>query len=430
MYAFSPKVLIFMGSYDPPTQKSFTRNSENEKPGPTEPAALAVESLAVVEVATMLSDLEQKHSEISCLMYRLSALDASDLSSHDCSLHMIAALYQYAKLKASLKALVKSATFPQRRTAASAKLDDLSADAMARLQTSTDLQGVGCLKTTAPLVNYHVKMALRRRLTVAVDKAGLTGVVRFAPQLGDGGVMKALWLMEEGGSWGEVGNGLRVAGQCGYCQLPITIDAVDLQKHDTKTAYLSMPRVTAQWMVVGRHVAFRRANGQQDGTFELFRDNTINEIRTIRDEPGFAITLNPPLSTNMLHPLQQHPFQQHIKPDDLPVYDAGGGYLDGVLTRSPHTPLDGCSAIVASAGGDAEVEHIHLLTAFDDPFTAWVQFWVVPDDRQNVSVTLVTTEQPVGSPGDPFPARYQRTAWLARRSLGPVAPVLLDGQAP
>jgi len=66
-------------------------------------------------------------------------------------------------------------------------------------------------------------------------------------------------------------------------------------------------------------VAFRRANGQQDGTFELFRDNTINEIRTIRDEPGFAITLNPPLSTNMLHPLQQHPFQQHIKHDDPPV---------------------------------------------------------------------------------------------------------------
>mmetsp|Transcript_33790 Transcript_33790/g.97432 ORF Transcript_33790/g.97432 Transcript_33790/m.97432 type:complete len:247 (-) Transcript_33790:1497-2237(-) len=246
-----------------------------------------------------------------------------------------------------------------------------------------------------------------------------------------------------------------------------------------------MPRVTAQWMVVSRHVDFRRANGQQDGTFELFRDNATNEIRAIRDEPEFAITLNPPLPTTAVHPLQQHPFQQHIKHDDPPVqfavsfdeeaedggsWTAGpsectqvsmsafivemiiyhyywsgppvhtmrmdidgsvrGGYLDGVLTQSPHTPLDGCSAVEGSEGGDGNVYQTHLLTAFNDPFIAWVRFRFRPDDRQNVRVTLVTTEQPVGSPGDPFPSRYQRAAALARRSLGPVAPVLLDGQAP
>ncbi|CEM29360.1 unnamed protein product [Vitrella brassicaformis CCMP3155] len=382
-----------------------------------------------------MSGLEQEHSEISCLMYRLSALDAVDLSSHDCSLHMIAALHQYAKLRASLKALVKAATFPQPRTDASAKLDDLSADAVGSLQNPLDLQSVGRLKMTARLVNDDLKMALRRRLTVAVDKAGLTGVVRFAPQLGGGGVMKALWLMEEGGKWGEVGNGLRLAGQCSYCQLPITINAVDLQKHDTKTAYLSMPRVTAQWMVVSRHVAFRCANGQQDGTFELFRDPATNEIRAFRDEPEFAITLNPPLPTTAVHPLQQHPFQQHMNPDDPPVQSAiyfdeeaedgwtagaagvigdiaasmsafivamillhhhkigvlpihimhmdidrsvRGGYLDGVLTQSPHTPLDGCSAVVAFEDDDGHVHQDHMLTAFDDPFTAWVQFGVRP----------------------------------------------------
>jgi len=232
-------------------------------------------------------------------------------------------------------------------------------------------------------------------------------------------------------------------------------------------------------------VAFRRANGQQDGTFELFRDNTTNEIRAIRDEPEFAITLNPPLPITDVHPLQQHPFQQHMKHDDPPVQSAiwfdeeaedggswaagvsedtdasmsafivatirhhyfksgvqvhtmqmdidrsvRGGYLDGVLMRSPHTPLHGCSAVRASEAAHGEVYQTHLLTAFEDPFIALVEFWVLPDDRQNVSVLLVTTEQPVGSPGDPFPARHQRTAALARRSLGPVAPVLLDGQAP
>ncbi|CEM18665.1 unnamed protein product [Vitrella brassicaformis CCMP3155] len=158
--------------------------------------------------APTMTGLEQEHSEISCLMYRLSALDPSALSSQDCSLHMIAALQQYAKLKATLKALVKSATFPQPRTDASAKLEDLPADAVARLQTSTDLPGVGRLRTTARLIKSHIRDALRSRLTDAIDKAGLTGVVRLAPQLGDGGVVEALWLMEEGGRWGEVGKGL------------------------------------------------------------------------------------------------------------------------------------------------------------------------------------------------------------------------------
>ncbi|CEM12694.1 unnamed protein product [Vitrella brassicaformis CCMP3155] len=435
----------------------------------------------------MMSGLEQKHSEISCLMYRLSALDPSDLSSHDCSLHMIAALDQYAKLRATLKALVKSATFPAPRTDASAKLEDLPADAMGRLQTSTDLTSVGRLKTTARLIKSHIRDALRSRLTDATDKAGLRGVVRFAPQLGDGGALKALWLMEEGGDWGEVGDGLRFAGQSGYCQLPITIDARDLQKHDTKTAYVSMPRVAAQWMIVGRHVVFRRRDGQQDGTFELFRDPTTNEIRAIRDEPDFAVTLNPPLSTDHVHPLQQHPFQQHLKRDDPPVrsaigytlhgqggwvaigleyaetsvstfivdvimyyhscthidvhhihgiqmeIDCGvrGGYLDTLLTRSPHTPLEGCSAVVTTEEVPVgSAYQTHLLTAFDDPFIAWVQFRVRLDHHQTVTAVLATTEQPVGSPYDAFPVRHPQTTARARRSLGFIAPVFLDGQTP
>jgi len=107
-----------------------------------------------------------------------------------------------------------------------------------------------------------------------------------------------------------------------------------------------------------------------------------------------------------------------------------GGYLDGVLTRSPHTPLEGCAAVTTGEEVDGHVCQFHLLTAFDDPFVASVEFRVRPDDRQNVIVFVATTEQPVGSPNDPLPARHQRTAALARRSLGPVAPVLLAGEAP
>ena len=72
-------------------------------------------------------------------------------------------------------------------------------------------------------------------------------------------------------------------------------------------------------MIVGRHIVFRRRNGQHVGTFELFRDPATNEIRAIRDEPEFALTLSPPLPTTAVHPLQQHPFQQHAKDDDPPV---------------------------------------------------------------------------------------------------------------
>ncbi|CEM13083.1 unnamed protein product, partial [Vitrella brassicaformis CCMP3155] len=415
---------------------------------------------------------------ISCLMYRLSALDPSALSSQDCSLHMIAALQQYAKLKATLKALVRSASFPQPRTDALAKLRDLPTDAVARLQTPANLTGVGRLRTTARLLKRHIRDAFRSRLTDAIDKAGLTGVVRFAPQLGDGSVMEALWLMEEGGGWGEVEKGLRLAAEYSYCQLPILIDAGDLQKHDTKMAYLSMPRVAAQWLIVGRHVVFCRADGQQNGTFEVFRDPSTNEIRAIRDEPEFALTLNPPLPTDGVHPFQQHPFQQHMKHVVTIEYaeyaegdgewvagwaeficasvstfimdmitrhftrsgfqlhftevdidrGARGGYLDGLLTRSPHTSLEGCAAVMTEEGADGTACQVHVLTASDDPCIAWITFCVTAYDRQTVSVSLLTTEQPVGNPSDPFSVRCRRSAWLARRSLGPFARIFSDGQ--
>ncbi|CEM35606.1 unnamed protein product [Vitrella brassicaformis CCMP3155] len=440
--------------------------------------------MAAVQAATVMANLEHMHSEVSCLMYRLSALDPSDLSSQDCLVHMIAASQRFAKLRATLKALVKSATFPQPRTDASAQLVDLSPDAMCHLQGSADVTVVGRLKTTARLMRDHIRQAFRSRLTDAIDKAGLTGVVRFAPQLDNDGVMTAVWLMEEGGRWDEVRKGLKGARQCGYCQLPITIEAVDLQKHDTKRAYLALPRVPAQWMIVGRHVVFRRADGQHAGTFELFYHPTTNEIRAIRDEPEFAMTLNPRLPRTFVHHLQQHPFQQHAKPDDPPVlasfkYDheagewvpdlglidgstsgfiitillhfvrftgpppasssaeinrsAGGGYLDKMLTGSPHTLLEGCTAAMAREREDGRHSHInHLLMSFDDPFIAWLTFKVPvnPDDLQTVRVTLATYEQSVGTPGDPWTTRYPRVISLARRPLGPVAPVLLDGQTP
>ncbi|CEM11145.1 unnamed protein product [Vitrella brassicaformis CCMP3155] len=135
---------------------------------------------------------------------------------------------------------------------------------------------------------------------MAIEVAGLGGVVRFGDKLSDGDVMKAMWVVEEGGEggWGEGGR----------------------HTQSRRADFLALPRFCAQWMIVGRHVALRRPTGQQDGTLQLFRHSNI-EIRIIRNEPGFTITLNPPLPqpTRPIHPFSQHPFTHHAKPHDPPV---------------------------------------------------------------------------------------------------------------
>ncbi|CEL96632.1 unnamed protein product [Vitrella brassicaformis CCMP3155] len=411
----------------------------------------------VQEAAMSMADMKQRHAKIAGLMTRLSELEPSALSSHSCWRCMKVALEQFTSLEATLTTLVESATHPQPQ----------SADTQLATFPRARLSEIG-----------GPEQSLCRRLTDAIDRAGLKGVIRFAPQLSDTHMVTALWLMEEGGRWSEVANGLRYARQLGCCRLPVTVDAVDLRKHATKADYLSMPRVLAQWMVVGRHVVFRRADGRQDGSFELFRHG--NQIRAVRDKPGFAISCSPRFPRFEVHPLSPHPFQQHMKHDDPPIHyalffrhdtgwatDGGewleastsswimatigsaldsntrvrgrhgvrltrvsGGILDGLFThRSPHVPLDGCVAVSTMEeyhGGNAQ-EH-HLLTAFDDPFIAELSFspWG-GKESERVRCVVVTTEPPVGGENGPFEERYPRTAALVRRALGPLAESFFNG---
>ncbi|CEM39672.1 unnamed protein product [Vitrella brassicaformis CCMP3155] len=203
-------------------------------------------------------------------------------------------------------------------------------------------------------------------------------------------------------------------------------------------------------MIVGRHVALRRPNGQHDGTLQLFRHN--NELRVIRNEPDFAIVINPPLlptrCVHPFHPLWQHPFQQHARPHDPPVgsriwwldgvgWTAGvnaggvsasassllkrllilyhrrmavggmyqsppvavdrsvrGGYLDRILARSPHTPLDACSHVTAYEAVSGACLQAHVLTSSADPFIAYIAFSIPSIQRSNVRIIIVTTEAP------------------------------------
>ncbi|CEM28677.1 unnamed protein product [Vitrella brassicaformis CCMP3155] len=338
-----------------------------------------------------------------------------------------------------------------------------------------------------PLVSNALRpIFLNIWLRKAIEWAGVGGVVQSDDQLSHGDVMKAMWLMEEGGEggWGEVADTLSLAEHLGYCQLPITVGAGDLQTHATKAEYSSLPRFCAQWMLVGRHVAFRRPNGQQDGTLQLFRYN--NEIRAIHNQPGFAITLNPPLPqpTRPVHPFSRHPFQQDARPHDPPVrsriwwahgvgwtgggnaggfsasassllkrlllthrsdafgdlfqsppmpVDRGvrGGYLDRIMTQSPHTPLDACSHVTAWERADGTCAQAQVLTSSADAFIAYIAFFI-PYTDPNVRITIATTEAPAAGVANdaPFARRFPLTAAKGRLVLGPIAPIVLDGQAP
>ncbi|CEM20411.1 unnamed protein product [Vitrella brassicaformis CCMP3155] len=366
---------------------------------------------------------------------------------------------------------------------------DIPAGPMSIVLAQSDFTSIARLKATARHFRNALRPIIRRiRLRKAIERAGVGGVVEFDDQLSHGDVMKAMWVVEEGGEdgWGEAAGALRLFEHLGYCQLPVTVGAGDLQTHATKADYSSLPRFCAQWLLVGRHVALRRPTGQQDGTLELFRHNN-NEIRAIRNEPNFAIVINPPLPlpTRPLHPFSQHPFTHHAKPYDPPVRcritwqpnvgwtttvaannggvfssassmlkelmlvhrravvggisqsapvvvdrSVRGGHLDRMMTRPPHTPLDDCSDVVALELVGGGCGQSHVLTSSDDPFIAWIILAVPPG--LNVRIIIYTTEVPAAGVANdaPFAQRFPLTAAKARPLLGPIAPIVLDGQAP
>ncbi|CEL92904.1 unnamed protein product [Vitrella brassicaformis CCMP3155] len=304
---------------------------------------------------------------------------------------------------------------------------------------------VGSLRATAHFL-WEVDFSpyvLRNRLNRCLAAKGLHTVVGFDALLDRPLLLKAIWLVDTQ-QWNEVADALKLAAQRGFCQLPMTLAVADLQRHDSKQAYLADVRVIGLWKMVGRHVNF----GGQRGHFELF-DQPGGGVRALRDEPGFELDVNPPLPAN-------HPYHPHIIDDNPPVrsrigregasWTAGGarvvvtdasvssfimrfitrppepnrgetplakvdrhahgGVLDGILNHSPHQPPDGCTAVMAGRCDDSDppVEARRLvLTPFDSPFSF---------------VFLVTTEPPVGDPSDVFKDRRPSSAPLVRGLVG------------
>ncbi|CEM01575.1 unnamed protein product [Vitrella brassicaformis CCMP3155] len=242
-------------------------------------------------------------------------------------------------------------------------------------------------------------------------------------------LLAAVCVMEEG-SWVEIGEIIDWAGQCGNCDLPVTLMADDINTHGDKTAYSSVARVLAQLMVVGRHVVGLQIFGHANG-----------EVRAI---------VNPPLPPHHLY--QRHRIQ-HDPPvaSDLCEYASlsslakcnilslfacthqpnrtltrlyrrvGGGRLDGLLNQSPHTPVAGCTTTLSCHGNVRWL----VLTNSSDPFVAWITM----TDRNNLmSVAVMTTEAPVACESSAFKDRFPVTTQLARVTLGRMAPYVFDGQ--
>ncbi|CEM38236.1 unnamed protein product [Vitrella brassicaformis CCMP3155] len=287
---------------------------------------------------------------------------------------------------------------------------------------------------------------LRSRLNHSVGRGGidtpLVQLLRFDQSLEMGDLLAAVWIAEEGGRWDETREVLQRASQCGYCTLPINLTADDINTHPNKTAYGSVARVLAQLMVVGRHIDFGEGSHLQ-----MFRYGN-GEVRAIKDEPDFRLTVDPPL------PAHHHLYQRHRQQHDPPVVSriyysplinrclsatsirpnryVDGGRLNGLLAQSPHTPVAGCTTTFSwcttALDQDARVRQLVLTNSSDD-FVAWITIWDMGNKYLRLSV--VTTEAPVAGAGagGAFKHRFPVTTRLTRVALGPgVAPFVFDGQ--
>ncbi|CEL98355.1 unnamed protein product [Vitrella brassicaformis CCMP3155] len=118
-------------------------------------------------------------------------------------------------------------------------------------------------------------------------------------------LLAAVCVVEEG-DWGEMAEVIELAGQCGNCELPVTLSGADINTHANIMAYMSAPRVLAQLKMVGRYIHF------SDGScLQLFHQGN-GEVRAIIDEPNFELQVDPPLPAG-------HLYQQHRQPHDPPV---------------------------------------------------------------------------------------------------------------
>ncbi|CEM24048.1 unnamed protein product [Vitrella brassicaformis CCMP3155] len=245
-------------------------------------------------------------------------------------------------------------------------------------------------------------------------------------------LLAAIWMVEEQ-RWDEAAEVLQLASQCDCCTLPLSLTADDINKHWSKTAYMSLPRVLAQLRVVGRHVRFR------DGSCLRFLRRANGEVRAIKDEPGFRLDVNPPLAA---HHLYQRHRQQHDPPVRSGIYYNGRRWVSsfGITDASVSSvssfakgmiydhfcwthPINRTSIHLNSYSGARVLELV--LTDSSHNFVAGIRLGDVAD--RSVLVFVFTTEAPVCASGA-FKDRFRQTTQLGSEALGRGLEVVFDGQ--
>ncbi|CEL94350.1 unnamed protein product [Vitrella brassicaformis CCMP3155] len=276
-------------------------------------------------------------------------------------------------------------------------------------------------------------------------------------QLGVAELLAAVCVIELGG-WGEICEVIELAGQCGCCQLPVTLTADDLHQYPHKTAYLAEPRMLSHLCMVGRHINFGNSV-----TFQLFQDG--ERLRAIRDQDGFEFDgfvgdvyqrhgqdHNPPVSSRITYSEDTgwvrlggrysivnssvssfakgivicHFRDSHQTSLTTKVIDrfAGNDRLHTLLRQSPHAPVEGCTTTASRCAGTVSCRRL-VLTDSSHPFVAWITIKDVYNTF-TVSVDVYTTEPDVSDGvGVAFKRRFPVTTRLARVVLGPVVSAMV-----
>ncbi|CEM37219.1 unnamed protein product [Vitrella brassicaformis CCMP3155] len=80
---------------------------------------------------------------------------------------------------------------------------NIPAELLGTVIAASDVTTVGSFKSTARPIRDAVRSIARHlRLPKAIKRAGLSGVVKFDAQLSHSDVMKAMWVLKEGGEGG------------------------------------------------------------------------------------------------------------------------------------------------------------------------------------------------------------------------------------
>jgi len=171
--------------------------------------------------------------QVNACIERLTQMDAGAMTPQmldTINRHVATESDRLAQLADTLDATIALTTH-RRTQARRLHLYDLPARPLSVIIAQSDLTAIARFKSTArPVTNALRPIARNLRLPMAIERAGLSGVMQFDDQLSHSDVMKAMWVIEEGdeGGWREVADTLRFAEHLGYCQLPVTVGAGEL----------------------------------------------------------------------------------------------------------------------------------------------------------------------------------------------------------